>query len=267
MSRPGLPRKTVYTRNVRGMDSDSFRTALQRSALLVSPPDNVDELVALYNSTLTALLDKFAPVKKVRQAKKVRRQAERKWRKSRLEVDRQIYRHTRSQCSAIIVKARSRYVMNIVSSAVSDSRKMFAVVNGLLGKDVTQPVLPEMDDQTAASTLSAYFEDKIKTIMDSFSDSVDTVEQTSDLFCGTPLSNFQPVTEDELLKLVRRCRPTTSVDDPIPTSVLLQHLDILLPVLVRIVNASLFSASVPRQFKTAVIKPILKKPQLGPELV
>ncbi|PVD24342.1 hypothetical protein C0Q70_14823 [Pomacea canaliculata] len=186
MSRPGLPRKTVYTRNVRGMDSDSFRTALQRSALLVSPPDNVDELVALYNSTLSALLDKFAPVKKrciterpdtawftpeVRRAKKVRRQAERKWRKSRLEVDRQIYRHTWSQCSAIIVKARSRYVMNIVSSAVSDSRKMFAVVNGLLGKDVTQPVLPEMDDLTAASTLSAYFEDKIKTIMDSFSDS------------------------------------------------------------------------------------------------
>ncbi|PVD19466.1 hypothetical protein C0Q70_19955 [Pomacea canaliculata] len=138
MSRPGLPRKTVYTRNVRGMDSDSFRTELQRSALLVSPPDNVDELVALYNSTLTALLDKFAPVKKrciterpdtawftpeVRRAKKVRRQAERRWRKSRLEVDRQIYRHTRSQCSAIIVKARSRYVMNILSSAVSDSRK------------------------------------------------------------------------------------------------------------------------------------------------
>ncbi|PVD19467.1 hypothetical protein C0Q70_19956 [Pomacea canaliculata] len=121
-----------------------------------------------------------------------------------------------------------------------------------------------MDDQIAASTLSAYFEDKIKTIMDSFSDSVATVEQTSDLFCGTPLSNFQPVTEDELLKLVRRCRPTTSVDDPIPTSVLLQHLDILLPVLVRIVNASLFSASVPRQFKTAVIKPILKKHNLDP---
>ncbi|PVD20262.1 hypothetical protein C0Q70_20759 [Pomacea canaliculata] len=179
--------------------------------LLVSPPDNVDELVALYNSTLTALLDKFAP----RYAKQEgQRQAERRWRKSRLEVDRQIYRHTRSQCSAIIVKARSRYVMNILSSAVSDSRKMFAVVNGLLGKDVTQPILPEMDDQTAASTLSAYFEDKIKTIMDSFSDSVDTVEQTSDLFCGTPLSNFQPVTEDELLKLVRRCSPTTRRTDP-----------------------------------------------------
>ncbi|PVD19602.1 hypothetical protein C0Q70_20092 [Pomacea canaliculata] len=108
-------------------------------------------------STLTALLDKFAPVKKrciterpdtawftpeVRRAKKVRRQAERRWRKSRLEVDRQIYRHTRSQCSAIIVKARSR----------------------------------DDDDQIAASTLSAYFEDKIKTIMDSFSDSVATLE-------------------------------------------------------------------------------------------
>ncbi|PVD37206.1 hypothetical protein C0Q70_04201 [Pomacea canaliculata] len=117
------------------MDSDSFRTELQRSALLVSPPDNVDELVALYNSTLTALLDKFAPVKK----RCITERPDTAWftpevRKSRLEVDRQIYRHTRSQCSAIIVKARSQYVMNILSSAVSDSRKMFAVVNGPWGK-------------------------------------------------------------------------------------------------------------------------------------
>ncbi|PVD34129.1 hypothetical protein C0Q70_05392 [Pomacea canaliculata] len=103
-----------------------------------------------------------------------------------------------------------------VATFTSTFTSAVSVVNGLLGKDVTQPVLPEMDDQIAASTLSAYFEDKIKTIMDSFSDSVATVEQTSDLFCGMPLSNFQPVTEDELLKLVRRCRPTTSVDDPIP---------------------------------------------------
>ncbi|PVD22627.1 hypothetical protein C0Q70_18448 [Pomacea canaliculata] len=137
------------------------------SDLLVSPPDNVDELVALYNSTLTALLDKFAPEKK----------------RSLLSVlipRGLLQRYAKPRRSGVRRSANGprvdwRWIVRFIAiqgaSVQPSLSKLGRVVNGLLGKDAMAPVLPEMDDQTAASTLSAYFEDKIKTIMDSFSDS------------------------------------------------------------------------------------------------
>ena len=47
--------------------------------------------------------------------------------------------------------------------------------------------------------------------------------------------------------------------DLIPIKILLNCLDVLLPVLVNIINSSLHSAIVPKPLKTAVIKPVLKK--------
>ena len=68
----------------------------------------MEQLTVLYNSTISFLLDKYAPetVKRVpdrpasawyhstiRDAKRARRRAERRWRKSGLEVHRQLYSH------------------------------------------------------------------------------------------------------------------------------------------------------------------------------
>ena len=55
----------------------------------------------------------------------------------------------------------------------------------------------------------------------------------------------------------------TSCDlDPIPTRLLSDHLDILLPVITQILNDSITSGTVPPDFKTAVIKPLIKKKSL-----
>ena len=47
-----------------------------------------------------------------------------------------------------------------------------------------------------------------------------------------------------------------------PTNLLLQHLDTLLPKITEIINDSLNSGSVPSIFKNASVKPLLKKPSL-----
>ena len=77
------------------------------------------------------------------------------------------------------------------------------------------------------------------------------------------LSEFSSVSEDQLAKIISKCKPTSSSVDPIPTKIVLDCLDVLLPVLVDIINSSLHSAIVP---KTAVIKPLLKKNGLDPNL-
>ena len=50
--------------------------------------------------------------------------------------------------------------------------------------------------------------------------------------------------------------------DPIPTSLTKQYLDALVPVITEIINTSLTTGIVPDCFKSAIVKPVLKKPGL-----
>ena len=48
--------------------------------------------------------------------------------------------------------------------------------------------------------------------------------------------------------------------DPLPSWMINQFLDILIPSITSLVNASLTSGVVPESFKSAIISPVLKKP-------
>ena len=54
--------------------------------------------------------------------------------------------------------------------------------------------------------------------------------------------------------------------DPIPTTLLYEHFDIL-PTITNIINTSLTTGIVPRDLKTVVIKPLLKKTSLDKNLL
>ena len=135
---------------------------------------------------------------------------------------------------------------------------MFSVVHSLLGKDSASFFLPELDDQCAASTLCTFFEEKIRTIRTGL-EAENSSEHQPSYFVDETLSEFSPVCEDQLAKIVSKCKPTSSSVDSIPTKIVLDYVDVLLPVLVNIISSSLHSAIAPKPLKTAVINPLLKK--------
>ena len=79
------------------------------------------------------------------------------------------------------------------------------------------------------------------------------------------LSSFNPVTESELCKVIQSSNSKYCSLDPLPTSLLKECLDPLLPILCKIVNKSLQSSVVPNEFKNAVVTPLLKKKSLDSE--
>ena len=83
-------------------------------------------------------------------------------------------------------------------------------------------------------------------------------------FSGTAFAEFQLVTEDFVKTLVQEM-PRKSCDlDPIPTSVLYDYLDEIIPIVTSIMNKSLSSRIVPQYFKHALVKLLLKKASLDP---
>ncbi len=69
--------------------------------------------------------------------------------------------------------------------------------------------------------------------------------------------------QEELNKLITASKPTTCLLDPVPTK-LLKELPVAEEPLLNIINSALYLGHVPKPFKLAVIKPLIKKPQLDP---
>ena len=83
-------------------------------------------------------------------------------------------------------------------------------------------------------------------------------------YVGVPFSSFSPITQHELRRIIGLSAPKTCELDPLPTPLLCELLDSVLPLLTDIVNKSLTSGVFPEIFKTALVKPLLKKPSLDP---
>ncbi len=76
--------------------------------------------------------------------------------------------------------------------------------------------------------------------------------------------SFSTIVEEELYKLVKSAKPTTCMLDPIPSKLLKEVLPEVIDHLA-IINSSLSLGYVPKTFKLAVIKPLIKKIQLDPK--
>ncbi len=131
----------------------------------------------------------------------------------------------------------------------------------------SKPVLPAHNSsKELANRLCSFFVnkiDEIRTKLDSTSQDTTPAEQ-SELATET-LANFTPATEQEVSKIIR-ASPTKSCSlDPLPTW-MLKNMD-LVPTITNIINGSLTSGVFPSSFKSALVRPLIKKPTLDPDIL
>ena len=84
--------------------------------------------------------------------------------------------------------------------------------------------------------------------------------------CSAELNEFERMTEDQVKSLINSCRLKTCILDPLPASIMKDCMDVLLPVLTKMINVSIETANVPVQLKEAMIRPKLKKESLDHEV-
>ena len=79
---------------------------------------------------------------------------------------------------------------------------------------------------------------------------------------GPMLGQFDSVTEKVIHELIVQSPAKSCMLDPIPTSLLKQCLDDLVPLVTANFSASFATSTIPRQFKQVVVIPLLKKSRL-----
>ena len=181
-------RKVSY-RKLQPVNVISLNEDLAISELCQNPSDDLQELVSSYNNTLMATLDKHAPLmtrtivqrprvpwfsQEIREAKRQRRKAEKKWRKSRLESDLVAFKAKRNFTTRLMSKARREFYCNFIDENSGDQKKLFRKSQRLFNRTMDDGLPPNLDSRTFSNDLGKFFVQKIDTIRTQ----LDTDQQT-----------------------------------------------------------------------------------------
>ncbi len=261
---------------------DRFTNNLPDLSQLLCVPINTDELDTITSNMGTIFsntLETVAPIKlkKVREKraapwynsythslKKETRILERKWRKNYLEVFKIAWKNSMSSYRQALKAARTEHVHKLIDNHQNNPRFLFSTVARLTNKQMSPDL--NIPSEFNSNDFMNFFTDKIDNIRNTITNVDPTASSTSASFIAPKekLQCFTTIGQDELNKLITASKPTTCLLDPVPTKLLKELLPVAEEPLLNIINSSLSLGHVPKPFKLAVIKPLIKKPKLDP---
>ena len=272
-SQADVPLNYRQVRNWRGIDIDAFAADLEQSSLVVMPTDDVIAAFECYNSTLLTLLNKHAPLR----LKRVNTRPSARWYDNECRVIKRktrtlerTYRRLRSTESLAAWRAQfesqrqlyeSKFTSFWLSTVEENNHNPLALwraVNTLL-----QPPPKPASSLLSVDDFATFFQGKIDNISTSTAPAAPpniTTRQVS------PLSNFEAVTADEIVKLLNTTPCKSCCLDPIPTWLLKRLSTNIAPVISRLCNLSMKSGVFPISLKQACVIPLLKKSNLDPDI-
>ena len=186
-----------------------------------------------------------------------------------MTVDREIAEERYARRTVQIEQAKAAYYTSQIDKNKGDSKTLFKLTNSLMGKN-GETILPTHScDKTLADQFLFFFHNKIDNIRTGLCAMVDEplVEIPDQSFNGVPLNCFSSVTLQEIRHIILKAPSKSCELDPLPSWLLKECVDELSPIVTSIVNASLNHAIVPLSLKTALIRPLLKKPGLDKEVL
>ena len=278
--RPKTEKTYITYRKVRNIKTEEF--ARDVADINVTGIDDPSFAVDVYESNLSRIFNHHAPEKtrlvtvrtnapwftdELQVAKHERRRHEKSWRKSGLLADKELYREQRNNFNRLLKEAKAQYYSKLISEERKNPKKLFQVIDVLINGRKAEKTLPDHPSgNELASVFDDFFEDKIEIIRAELENKqrnlphLPVIEITSD----TRLSEFAEVSEESVTSIIKNS-PAKQCDlDQIPTWLLKSCLPSVVKSITHIINLSMQQSTVPTQFKTAVISPILKKTGLNP---
>ena len=282
ISPPSPPPLTKhFFRCIKSINLNNFIRDIRTSRLITQPPTNLSDLVECYNLTLSNILNKHAPMKSkllrpkpsnpwftpaLQKLKSTRRHLEKIWSRTHSTFDLNLLKSATNHYHASIIKAKKLYNSTLLSSNLTNPKKLWNTINKLLHR-IAKPTFPSSFNlDSLPQSFATFFSDKIQKLRSSIvSGTTTSSPHQPPVFKPPELSFFHPATIAEVSALLSSS-PDTSCDlDPIPTSLLKQCKSVLLPTITNIINLSLSTGIFPDQFKNCSVHPLLKKSNLDKE--
>ena len=239
----------IRYRKTRAIDAVFFRREIPLFRSNDLDALNVEELVDQYDKLLVSLVDSHAPMLEkqirlrqdtvwytddLRVEKRKKRQRERSWRKSRLEVNRQLYADQCKRVNALLTETKCAYYSSKIRDTGKNQQRLYRIVNCLLHRKVGTMLPTYTSEAEMAGLFSSHFSEKISNICRELSLSSDGTngEKHVDInnCCTSKLSSFTLPTPDEIKTIVMHAPPKSCNLDPAPTWLVKDSINQLLPI-------------------------------------
>ena len=198
-----------------------------------------------------------------RLAKRIKRRAERMFRKSGLEVHKQIFEEACNKYQKQLEFYKSSFYKSKIEQA--GRNKLFRLVDKLF-----QPGSSALPSHTSLEVLVEDFNDffigKIQSIRDELQDTVNHSMQPQRRTLAYEFT-MTPVSCSTVKNTIQSLSNKTCSLDPIPTFVIKNYADSISPIITNIVNQSLITGEFPSLLKLSHVRPRLKKDNLDKEVL
>ena len=232
----------VPIRKTHKINISDFTMDILKSNLIRCPYKTASLLSHQYFNTLRGLLGKHAPIMKknvprhaktgfmncdILKAGRLKRKYERVWRRENSASNRSRCRAAINHYNFLLEKSKCNHYSNIVAENQGNPKALWNCFKKILHKS-SVAVLPDCaGGADLANTFCKFFYDKILKIRSTLQSSIPSLVTRPSPTKDT-LSSFAPVSEEELLKILKSS-PSKSCDlDPIPTSLVKECADILI---------------------------------------
>ena len=268
LQKPLNERKSVVSRRLRNFDFEAFNKMIISSGLLADVSDlPLELLVDRYDNVLRDTMDILAPVKSrtivlrpnapwynedIGNEKRKKRRLERRGRSSRLESDRLSYIEQCSVVNTMLYKAKEFYYSSVIQDNAHDTRLFFRSIDKLLQRQ-TEKHYPSADnDQQLAIAFADFFTAKIERIREELVLRKSGLVHSPSLAkptCLSWLSEFDLVTDEDVLKLIRSSTIKACKLDPLPATIKRSCYSALVTAFKTVISLSLSTGSIPEDLK------------------
>lgn len=280
--------KVVACRNLHQIDKSSLINNLETGFTELQANhfnDNFEHSVSKFYQLQQDILDKHAPMtnkvlssnnqpkwmdREFKLERADRRKKYKTWVRTQNDDDRELFIQSRKKVDQLVKEKKKKYYSSQIANCDNSQSELFKVCNTLLDKPKCSSLPKSSSPIDLANRFNNFFSDKIVKIRSKFSKEPDLTTQESSTpgsqfpASNATLDNFEPVKEEELEKIIKSAPIKTSLDDPIPATLLKSFINTFLHVFTLLVNLSLLSGSIDG-LKETVVTPLLKKFGLDPE--
>ena len=279
LPKPIAPKTTITSRKYGKIDKDKFKEDI-KATLKFNINSDVDNLSKHYNVALSNILDKHAPEatkivtlkpqrewygSKLQKAKAAKRKAERKFLHSRTLKYFENFQVQRNRYNHLLAQEKRLYYNSKIRECGRDTKSIQKVVDQLLYKNNSLVLPKSTSELELANSFCKFFSDKTELIRSN----LPTIYTTIDIDIPPPCSSFSAfklVTNDHIEKLIMESSTKSCTLDPIPTWLLKECTEEMVPFITELINKSLSSGVFPENMKSALVSPLLKKASLDPNV-
>ena len=174
----------------------------------------------------------------------------------------------RQQCAVVAKQlndTKTAYLSEKITKCDGNPKLLHKLIDKLLVNQHQQQFPSHDNDELLANKFAEFFEDKIDKIRSNFTiNNIDEIPPPLDTLC---LDHFRPASYDEVYRLITSYGNKSCELDSIPTWLLKECVNELLPLILPIINNSLSTGVFPSICKQTVIRLLLKKPNVDPEVL